>query len=155
MSDGRPAPELVVLVGLPGAGKTSFFRHRFAATHVHVSKDLMKTARHRNARQLLQIDEALRSGRSAAVDNINPTPEDRAHLVARARAHGARVVAYVVEATVREAVGRNRGREGDARVPDVAIFLAAKRLQAPTLAEGFDAVYRVRAVDGRFDVEPS
>ena len=154
MSDGPPPPELVVLVGLPGAGKTSFFRHRFAGTHVHVSKDLMKNLRDRNARQLRQIDEALREGRAAAVDNLNPTPEDRAPLVAAARARGARVVAYVLEATVREAVGRNRGREGEARVPDVAIFLAAKRLQAPTREEGFDAVYRVRAVEGRFDVAP-
>jgi predicted kinase len=30
--------ELVVLIGLPAAGKTSFYRARLAATHVHVSK---------------------------------------------------------------------------------------------------------------------
>jgi len=154
MSVDLPPPELVILVGLPGAGKTSFFRDRFAATHAHVSKDLMRHARDRNARQLQQVDEALRSGRSVAVDNINPGPEDRAPLVARGRALGARVVAYVVDATIREAMARNRGREGDARVPDVAIFMAAKRLQAPSLEEGFDAIYRVRATDGRFEVQP-
>ena len=31
----------MILVGLPGAGKTTFYRERFAATHRHVSKDLM------------------------------------------------------------------------------------------------------------------
>jgi hypothetical protein len=34
--------ELVLLVGLPGAGKTSFFRQRFAETHVHVSGALIR-----------------------------------------------------------------------------------------------------------------
>jgi hypothetical protein len=37
----------------------------------------------------------------------------------------------------------------------VAIFMAAKRLEPPTVAEGFDAVYRVRAAGGRFEVEPA
>ncbi len=31
--------ELIVLVGLQGSGKTTFYRERFAATHEHVSKD--------------------------------------------------------------------------------------------------------------------
>src|SRR5687768_14377651 len=30
--------ECVILIGLPGAGKTTFFRERFAASHDHVSK---------------------------------------------------------------------------------------------------------------------
>jgi hypothetical protein len=35
------AMELAILVGLPGAGKTSFHRAHLAATHRHVSKDLL------------------------------------------------------------------------------------------------------------------
>ena len=35
---------------------------------------------------------------------------------------------------------RNRGREGKARVPDVAIFTTRKRLVPPTIEEGFDEV---------------
>jgi predicted kinase len=151
---GAAGTELVVLVGLPGAGKTSFFRDHFQASHVHVSKDLMRNARDRNTRQGRLIEEALRAGRSVVVDNINPTIADRAPLVALARAHGARVVAYVLDTTIRTAVARNRRREGEARVPDVAIFMAAKRLEVPTVAEGLDAVYRVRSSDGRFEVAP-
>jgi hypothetical protein len=37
-------------------------------------------------------------------------------------------------------------------VPGVAVFATAKRLQPPTPAEGFDAVYRVRAEGGGFEV---
>jgi len=34
-----------MLIGLPGAGKTTFFRERFAATHDHVSKDALRHTR--------------------------------------------------------------------------------------------------------------
>jgi len=37
-------------------------------------------------------------------------------------------------------------------VTNTATFGTAKRLQPPTAAEGFDAVYRVRAEGGGFDV---
>ena len=33
--------EVAILVGLPGAGKTSFYRARLAGSHVHVSKDVL------------------------------------------------------------------------------------------------------------------
>jgi hypothetical protein len=52
-------------------------------------------------------------------------------------------------------VGRNRGREGSARVPDVAIFTKAKRMVIPTRDEGFDQLHRVSIRDdGGFDVRP-
>src|SRR6266511_173058 len=55
--------EVVILVGLPGSGKTSFFRTRFAATHAHVSKDLLPNARDKGARQIALVESALRAGR--------------------------------------------------------------------------------------------
>jgi predicted kinase len=145
--------ELAILVGVPASGKSSFFRACLAATHEHVSKDLLPHARHREARQRQLIAAALRAGRSVAVDNVNATARDRAPLIALARVHGARVVGYYFETSPREAVERNRGRTGRERVPDVAIYVAARRLEPPTPAEGFDALFRVRlAGDGGFDV---
>lgn len=44
-------PELAVLVGLQASGKSTFVAPRFAATHAIVSKDLMRSARHRERRQ--------------------------------------------------------------------------------------------------------
>jgi hypothetical protein len=41
---------------------------------------------------------------------------------------------------VKTAVARNRLREGKARVPDVAIFVTAKKLVPPSFDEGFDEV---------------
>ena len=144
--------EVAILVGLPGAGKTSFYRARLAGSHVHVSKDVIGHGKDAGRRQLELVTQALRERRSVAVDNTNPRAEDRAPLIALARAGGARVVAYVLDTTPKESAARNRARTGRERVPNVAVFVTAKRLQPPTAAEGFDAVYRVRAEGGGFEV---
>ena len=146
--------EVVILVGLPGSGKTSFFRSRFAATHDHVSKDLLPNARDKVARQLVLVEQSLRAGRSVVVDNTSPRVADRAPLIASARRNGARVVGYFVDTARGECLGRNRRREGRARVPDVAVHVAASRLQPPSGEEGFDELFTVRAADGAFEVAP-
>ena len=146
--------ELVILVGLPGSGKTTFYQSRFAQTHAHVSKDLMPNVRDRGARQVALIEEALGSGRSVVVDNTSPRVVDRAPLIAAARRHGARVAGYVLDTSRGECLKRNRLREGKARVPDVAVHVAAARLQPPTREEGFDELFTVRAAAGGFEVTP-
>jgi predicted kinase len=141
----RPAPEVAVLVGLPASGKTSFHRDRLAATHAHVSRDLLPRGSGARAQERAVVD-ALAAGRSVAVDNTHPRRADRAPLIALARRHGARVVAYVFAPDTRGSLARNRARAGDARVPAVAIFTAAKRFEPPSRAEGFDEIYAVELV---------
>jgi len=132
--------ELIIFVGLQASGKSTFYHANLAATHVHVSKDRMPNARNKDAKQTELISAALRAGRSVVVDNTSPTPFDRAPLISLARTFGARVSAYFFEAVVKDAVARNRLREGRARVPDVAILITARKIVPPSLEEGFDEV---------------
>lgn len=136
--------ELIIFVGLPGAGKSTYYRAHFAATHAHVSKDLMPNARRRDDRQLRDISAALGEGKSVVVDNTNPTPEVRKPLIELGRGHGARIVGLYFDVDVRTAIMRNRERQGRERVPDVAIFTTKKKLVPPSLEEGFDAVQVIR-----------
>ena len=148
-------PECVIFVGLPASGKTTFYQRRFAATHQHISKDLWPKTSNKDRRQAELLRLALSQGQSVVIDNTNPALADRAPVIALARQFGARVIGYYFTATTREAVGRNRGREGQARVPDVAIFTRAKRMAKPLLEEGFDELYAV-SIDpsGDFSVQP-
>lgn len=145
--------ECAILIGLPGSGKSTFYRERLASTHRHVSKDNFPHARSRQARQDALLREALSHGLSAAVDNTNVSLEERRSIIAIAREYGARIVGYYIEASTREAVARNERREGRARVPKVAVFTAAKRLVPPRIAEGFDELHRLRVDEGGRFVE--
>lgn len=145
--------ELVVFVGLPASGKSTCYRRCFAATHEHISKDAWPNARHRQRRQLRLINEALAAGRSVVVDNTNPAPEDRAPLVAAARARGAAAVAVWFPASVSACLARNQHRQGRAQVPEVAILATAKRLHPPSTGEGFDRLRVARmSADGSFQL---
>jgi predicted kinase len=140
--------ELVILVGLQGSGKTTFYRDRFAVTHAHVSNDNFRSNPRPARRQRHLITEAFAAGRSVVVDNTNPTAADRAELVELGRAAGTTVACYFFPPDVEASLRRNAAREGKARVPDHAVRITAARLEPPTPAEGFDRLYAVRAVEG-------
>ena len=148
--------ECVILIGLPAAGKSSFYRERFAGTHDHISKDLLRNNRRPERRQEQLILESLSGGRSLVVDNTNASAAIRAPLIQAARAHGARVIGYYFPTEAGAALRRNRAREGKERVPDVAIFAVRKRLEPPSLEEGFDELFEVKLLedDRRFEVVP-
>jgi predicted kinase len=137
--------ELVIFTGLPGSGKSTYYREHYAATHVHVSKDLMPNVRARDERQWREIEAALAAGRSVVVDNTNPSRDARAPLIALGRRFGAKIVGIFFDVEARVCIMRNRGREGRARVPDVAIFTTRKKLQPPALDEGFDELHMITA----------
>lgn len=146
--------ELVVLVGLQGAGKSTFVAQRFAATHTVVSKDRMRSARSKTRRQARELEAALSAGASVVVDNTNATAADRAAVLEIGRRHGARAIACWFDEPPEDCLRRNRAREGDARVPDVGVFATIARLTKPTLAEGFAEIWRVRITPEGFEVTP-
>jgi predicted kinase len=150
--EAHAARELVIFVGLQASGKSTFFRERFAATHEHVSKDLIRNNKNPNRRQAQLIEAFLRAGSPVVVDNTNPAVEDRLTLIELGRRFGARIVGHYFDSTVRQCIERNRLRAGKARVPDVAIYATATKLMPPSYAEGFDRLFRVR-VTGNSHVE--
>jgi hypothetical protein len=141
-------PELVILVGLPGAGKSTFFEQRFSRTHYHSSQDDLRRRRLPVGRQLALLQAPLAAQQSVVVDDTNLTREHRAALITEGQRLGARVVAYFFDCAVSDCVARNRERAGRARIPDAGVFASAKRLQPPSLDEGFDEIHVVRVLPG-------
>lgn len=148
-------PRLLVLVGLPASGKSTFARWHLADTHVVVSKDLMRSARRKERRQVALLTEHLSAGRRVVVDNTNPAVTDRRRLIDQAREHDAGVAGLWFPTTVNQALARNAERTGREAVPPVAIHSIAKRFVPPRPEEGFD-VLQVAAVQpgGGFGVRP-
>ncbi len=138
--------EAVVFCGMQASGKTTFYAQHFLHTHARISMDLLRT-RHREARFLAAC---LETQMRFVVDNTNPTREERARYVQPALAARYRVLAYVFETDVGAALARNAARTGRQRIPDRGVLGTRKRLQVPTLEEGFASVHRVVLGPGGF-----
>jgi hypothetical protein len=145
--------EMALFVGLQASGKTSFYLDRFFRTHVRINLDQLRT-RHR---ETFLVRACLDAKQPFVVDNTNPTAAERARYLAPALAAGFQVIGYVLPPDVPGSLARNAARPAAERIPDIAIFDAAKRLEPPTLAEGFAELFAV-SIDpicpGRFVVEP-
>jgi predicted kinase len=142
--------EAVILVGIQGAGKSTFYGERFSGTHARINLDELKT----RERERELFEECLRGKRSFVVDNTNMKASDRARYIAAAREAGYRVVGYFVEASLKDAMRRNSSRTGKAKVPVPAIAGALKRLEPMRTDEGFDQIFVVKSLDGgKFEVE--
>lgn len=140
---------LALFIGLQGSGKSTFAHRHLGDTHVRISRDVVRTVHRERALQYA----CFAAQQSFVADNTHPDVASRAPLIAAARAAGFKVVAWYFPPDLPAALEHNAGREGRARVPEVALHATLKRLELPTWAEGFDQIFHVHLVDGEFQVE--
>jgi predicted kinase len=135
--------QLILFIGIPGAGKSSFYKARFYRTHLRLNLDMLRT-RHRE--QLLYA-ACLESKTPVVIDNTNLTKARRARYITPAREAGYEVHGYFFESRVADAKVRNALREGDERLPDGAIHGASGQLELPSMDEGFDKLWFVKLAE--------
>jgi predicted kinase len=132
--------EAVLFIGIQGAGKSTFYKERFFATHVRINRDMLKT----RYREDVLLSACLLAKQPFVVDNTNVLAAERARYIEPAREAGFRVVGYFFEPDVRASIARNAKRSGKSVIPVKGLLGTAKRLQPPQADEGFDRIYRVR-----------
>jgi predicted kinase len=140
---------MLLFIGIQASGKSTFYRQHFFDTHVRISLDLLKT-RHR---ENLFMQACLSTQQRFVVDNTNPSREDRLRYIDAARKARFRVIGYFFEPDPAASAARNAQREPRHAVPLAGLFGTLKRLQRPVPEEGFDELYLVSALEGRFEVE--
>ena len=131
---------IVIMMGVQGSGKSTFYEKYLSKNHVRVNLDTLKT---RNKEHLL-IDECLSEGKNFAIDNTNPTRADRARYISLAQENGYYIIGYFMESKIKDCIARNALREGKARVPDCAIAATSNKLEIPSFEEGFNELYFVK-----------
>ena len=149
---GRPPKGIVVLaIGLPGSGKSSWFkRHNVVA----LSSDMMRTLLFDDVREQRFQDLVFSNLRSMLkarliakrpmnyVDATNLTPQERQHWIKLAKDYNYEVHAVFFDVPLEVCIERHHRR--DRVVPEEIMRRMAAKLKAPTFQEGFAKITVVR-----------
>ena len=142
--------EMILLIGIQGSGKTTFFRERFFDTHVRISLDMLRT----RERERILIAACLAAQQPFVIDNTNTLASERAGYLALAKKAGFRAAGYFFKTELRAAIARSNKRQ-DRKLPVPAILRTYKRLELPSKEEGFSELYTVVLdKENRFLIEP-
>jgi predicted kinase len=142
--------EVLILIGIQGAGKSTFCQQRFFDTHIRINLDMLRTRR----REACIVDACFASKQRFVVDNTNPTQYDRSRYIKPAKAAGFKVIGYYFEPDIEACDKRNQGRPSAQVVPSFVLKATCDKMQKPSLEEGFDKLYSVRVNSkGKFVVK--
>ena len=131
--------EAIFLIGMQGAGKSTFYRHTFFDTHLRINLDQLRT---RN-REEIMIRACLEAKMRFVWDNTNATRRERSRILQMTSVSGFRAFGYYFEPDYAASAKRNSERIGRAKVPLVALKSTVARLEKPNFDEGFEAIFSV------------
>lgn len=143
--------QLIIFTGVQASGKSSFYLLNLHHSHLRINLDMLKT----RYRENLIFEACLAGQAKCVIDNTNPTREDRARYIQRALDAGFEVIAYYFETDLSSTLERNSYRIGKANIPEVGVRATYKKLEMPTLEEGFTEIYVVKIIgNGEFSILP-
>ncbi|KAL5017466.1 hypothetical protein ScPMuIL_007055 [Solemya velum] len=138
-------PEMVIMVGFPASGKSSFCRQYLEPkNYTIVNRDTLKTM----DKCAKAAAETLKSGKSVVIDNTNPSTTARSDFIQVAKKQGVPCRCFWMKTSLELAhhlnyVRMNQTNGKVRRVPDVGYGVFKKNFEAPTKAEGFSDVLEV------------
>ncbi|PIO70535.1 putative polynucleotide kinase 3'-phosphatase [Teladorsagia circumcincta] len=145
--------EVLVIVGFPGSGKSTFAR-KLESDHGYmvVNRDTLgtwqKCCEHARAH--------LKSGKSVVVDNTNPNKESRSRYIALAREMKVPCRCFVLTCDIHQAEHNVKFRlltqKSSNEVTAMVLRMYANKYEKPELSEGFDSIVHVNFVP-EFDNE--
>ena len=119
------AKTIVILMGLQASGKTTFYKKYLSQKLVHVNLDTLKSRK----KESETFNDCIRKQTSFAVDNTNPSREDRARYIIPAKNAVYNVIGCFFQSKIKDCIQRNALREGKACVPELAIASTSNKLE--------------------------
>jgi len=146
-----PVPEIILFVGPPSAGKTTFFRKHFTPfKYQHVNQDTLKT----KTKCLQMVEQAIRDGQGAVVDNTNRDKKTRKDYIVLAEKLRVPIRCLQFNVSVALSWHNNLYRAfclasdhpdyGKRDFIDYSAYVSfAKQMEEPELGEGFRDIRKI------------
>lgn len=139
--------ELIIFIGIPASGKSSFYKEYFFNSHIRVSLDLLNTRNKEG--KLMQF--CFNTHSKMVIDNNNITSNEREKYITIARNNKYKIIAYYFESNINECLERNKNRKEN--IPEIGVKSKYKELEKPSKEEGFEELYYVKIEDGKFIID--
>lgn len=102
--------EAVILIGIQGSGKSTFYKQNFFKSHMHINLDMLKTRNREN----IFIGACISAKQPFVIDNTNPSIKDREKYINKAKEVGIKIIGYYLNSNINDSVKRNESRSGKA-----------------------------------------
>ena len=140
-----PTPEVVVFVGFPASGKTTFYKTVMKPDgYVHVNRDTLGSWQ----KCVALCEQQLLKGGKVVIDNTNPDVESRNRYIKCAQKHCVPVRCFQFMTTLAHAKHNNKFRElttniENKKVTEIAFNAFKSRFVPPSITEGFSEVLKI------------
>jgi bifunctional polynucleotide phosphatase/kinase len=139
--------EIIVFVGSPGSGKTSFFKKYLEPNgYIHINQDKLKTQQ----KCIKLADQNLKEGKSVVIDCTNPAAKTRKVYLDLAKENNVQIRCFFFKYDkdlvmhLNNLRNINIARQHNSKsVADVIIHTWFKYIENPSMKEGFDEVKQI------------
>ncbi len=138
--------EMILFVGIPASGKSSFYKELFFNSHIRISMDLLNTRNKEG--KLLQYCFETQS--KMVIDNTNVTAEGRRKYIHLGQRNQYEIIGYYFESSLQDCLERNKNRKDS--INEIGVKTKFKELEKSLLKEGFDKIFNVKIIDNKFEI---
>ncbi|RLJ31732.1 putative kinase [Chryseobacterium sp. 7] len=138
--------EMIIFIGIPASGKSSFYKELFFNSHIRISMDLLNTRNKEG--KLLQYCFETQS--KMVVDNTNVTKEGRKKYIELALQNKYEIIGYYFDSNIQDCMERNKSRKDF--INEIGIKAKYKELEKPLIEEGFSKIFNVKIVGQKFEI---
>jgi bifunctional polynucleotide phosphatase/kinase len=139
----RRTPEVIIMIGYPGSGKSTIARDIFGtAGYAVISGDELKTSAKMIKTAAAALDAGVGVGevKSVVFDATNPSKKKRAEYIDFAKKRGLPVRCIHVATSLEESMANNQKRPADKIIPRIAYNLYKKNFEEPVAVEGCEVI---------------